>query len=284
VNCSAIPGELAESVLFGHLKGSFTGAAGDRKGCFELAQGGTLFLDEIGEMSGALQVKLLRVLEDGVVVPLGSSEGRKVQVQILAATNADLRQEVEARRFRQDLYFRLAMFVVEVPPLRERRDDIPLLVDHFVKTLSAEMGLPRPPVSTEARESLFEYDYPGNVRELRNIMERALMECEGEEIRLEHLHYFRPGPGRHSIAAADLTLPHGTPPSPPAELREPIDEEARLLAFVRARGPVTNTDCRELLKTDRHHASYLLRKMAESGQLHVEGHGRWAQYRLPQPS
>ena len=278
VNCSAIPGDLAESLLFGHLKGSFTGAATDRKGCFELAHEGTLFLDEIGEMPAPLQVKLLRVLEDGEVIPLGGTKGRKVRAQVLAATNADLRREMEAGRFREDLYFRLAMFVVEVPPLRERREDIPLLVDHFARILSEEMGLPKPPVSPEAGRSLIEYDYPGNIRELRNILERALMESEGEEIRAEHLHYFRPGRGggQEAVGGNGAALAGGLP-----EPAEAVGEEAQVLALIRERGVTTNGECRELLKTDRHHASYLLRKMAENGRLRVEGHGRWAQYRLP---
>ena len=140
VNCAAIPGELVESMLFGHLRGSFTGADADRIGYFEMAHGGTLFLDEIGDMQPELQSKLLRVLEDGQVWGVGASEGRAVDVRVLAATNANLQERIDTSAFRQDLYFRLARFTVTAPPLRERREDIPLLAQHFLQLFSAEMG------------------------------------------------------------------------------------------------------------------------------------------------
>lgn len=187
VNCVAIPAELAESMLFGHLKGAFTGATADRKGYFELAHGGTLFLDEIGDMPASLQVKLLRVLEDGCVTPIGASQPRKVDVRIIAATNADLDSRIAAGTFRQDLYFRLARYVVATPPLRERREDVPLLATHFLRLFAAEMGLKAPPFSGEALEALQRHDYPGNVRELKNVIERALIESGGDLIRPEHL-------------------------------------------------------------------------------------------------
>ena len=136
VNCVAIPADLAESILFGHVKGAFTGALADRKGCFELADGGTLFLDEIGDMPVGLQVKLLRVLEDGCITPVGQAESRKVDVRVIAATNADLETRIAAGSFRQDLFFRLARYTVTTPPLRERIEDVPLLAEHYLKSFA----------------------------------------------------------------------------------------------------------------------------------------------------
>ena len=189
VNCSAIPADLAESSFFGHVRGAFTGATTDRKGYFELADGGTLFLDEIGEMPFELQVKLLRVLEDGSFIPLGGTGEKHVNVRILAATNADLQAKIAEGRFRKDLYFRLVAFTVTAPPLRERRTDIPLLVRHFLKMFATEMAIETPVLSDEALSVLKTYAFPGNVRELKNIIERALIESGGGEIRPEHLHF-----------------------------------------------------------------------------------------------
>jgi DNA-binding NtrC family response regulator len=191
VNCVAIPADLAESTLFGHVKGAFTGATSDRKGCFELAHGGTLFLDEMGDMPAALQVKLLRVLEDGWVTAVGSSEPRRVDVRVVAATNADLEARMAAGSFRQDLYFRLARFTVRMPPLRERLEDLPALAAHFMGMFSSEMGLREPRLTSEAVLALGSYAYPGNVRELRNLLERALIESGGEPIEPRHLHFLR---------------------------------------------------------------------------------------------
>lgn len=188
VNCVAIPAELAESILFGHVKGSFTGATADRKGCFELAHGGTLFLDEIGDMPATLQVKLLRVLEDGCVMPVGAAEPRKVDVRVIAATNADLDARIAAGSFRQDLYFRLARYLVATAPLRERIEDVPTLAEHFLRKFALEMNLPIPTLSREALEVLKQYNFPGNVRELKNIIERALIESGGETIQAAHLY------------------------------------------------------------------------------------------------
>ncbi|OGG44216.1 MAG: hypothetical protein A3F84_09455 [Candidatus Handelsmanbacteria bacterium RIFCSPLOWO2_12_FULL_64_10] len=157
--------------------------------------GGTLFLDEVGEMPVDVQVKLLRVLEDGQVMPLGARQGRSVDVRILAATNADLRDRMGAGAFRQDLYFRLARFTVYVPPLRERKEDIPLLTEHFLRLFSVEMGRETPGLSQGMLEALDAYDFPGNVRELKNMMERALLECNGaDEIGPHHLQFLRPSP------------------------------------------------------------------------------------------
>jgi DNA-binding NtrC family response regulator len=188
----AIPGELAESMLFGHVKGAFTGATADRKGYFELAHGGAIFLDEIGDMPVSLQVKLLRVLEDGRVTPVGAAESIKVDVRVIAATNADLASRIAAGSFRQDLYFRLARYSVSTPPLRERLDDVPVLVAHFLHLFATEMGRQPPPISAEALTVLQRYEFPGNVRELKNIIERALIDCGTETIERRHLHLLSP--------------------------------------------------------------------------------------------
>jgi two-component system nitrogen regulation response regulator NtrX len=175
VNCAAIPGELIESELFGHIKGSFTGAVADRAGKFELADGGTLFLDEIGDMSLAAQAKVLRVLEDGVVTRIGGAKPRAVDVRVIAATNKHLENEIAEGRFRQDLYYRLNVVPVTVPPLRDRREDIPALVQHFVNLLTQREGMAPRSMAPDAMERLTTYDWPGNVRELRNTVERLLI-------------------------------------------------------------------------------------------------------------
>jgi len=188
VNCSAIAGDLADSLLFGHVKGAFTGANEDRAGYFLSADGGTLFLDEIGDMPLDLQAKLLRVLEERAVVPVGGTKEKAVNVRVLAATHVDLEQRVRERQFRQDLYFRLAGFPVQVPPLRDREEDIPLLARHFVEIFAGEMGIHTPPIDEAALSDLVNYAWPGNVRELKNAMERALIESGGEAIGRAYLH------------------------------------------------------------------------------------------------
>jgi len=181
VNCAAIPSELIESELFGHMKGSFTGAISDRAGKFEQADGGTLFLDEIGDMSLAAQAKVLRVLQDGVVTRIGGSKPTQVDVRVLAATNKRLEEEIAEGRFREDLYYRLNVVPINVPPLRERREDIPLLVVHFLNQLTEEGVAPRA-MASEATERLQQLDWPGNVRELRNTIERLLILSAGPRI------------------------------------------------------------------------------------------------------
>ncbi|MBI1987273.1 MAG: sigma 54-interacting transcriptional regulator [Nitrospinae bacterium] len=173
-NCGALPESLLESELFGHKKGSFTGAMADKKGLFEVAHEGTIFLDEIGETSPAMQVRLLRVLEDGELRSVGETYSRTVDVRVVAATNRDLKKEVEAGRFREDLYYRLHVFPITLPPLRERRDDIPLLAHHFLKKYVQRMSKQIPGFSPEALNALQNYPFPGNVRELENEIERAV--------------------------------------------------------------------------------------------------------------
>ena len=200
VNCAAVPAELVESMLFGHVRGAFTGADSDRAGYFEMAHEGTLFLDEIGDMPLELQGKLLRVLEDGEVWRIGAKEGRTVDVRVLAATNVDVQKRIQEGSFRQDLYFRLARFTVTAPSLRERREDIPLLAEHFVRLFCVEMGREVSELSSEVLEKLTGYDFPGNVRELKNVIERALIESGGEGIRPHHLHFL---PGRGGGVSTD---------------------------------------------------------------------------------
>jgi len=185
VNCAAIPSELIESELFGHMKGSFTGAVADRAGKFEQAHGGTLFLDEIGDMSLAAQAKVLRVLQDGVVTRIGGSKPIQVDVRVLAATNKDVESEISAGRFREDLFYRLNVVPIHVPPLRERREDIPLLIRHFIAQLAGPGGLAPRAMSDDAVTRLSQLEWPGNVRELRNTIERLLILSGGPRITAE---------------------------------------------------------------------------------------------------
>ncbi len=178
VNCAAIPSELIESELFGHKKGSFTGAIADRPGKFELAHGGTLFLDEIGDMSLDAQAKVLRALQENKITRVGDSKEIKVDVRVIAATNKDLRKEIDAGRFREDLYHRLAVIVVPVPSLNERREDIPLLIEHFNRRISEDYGHPPKQFSPEAIRALQDYNWTGNIRELANVVERLHILCD----------------------------------------------------------------------------------------------------------
>ena len=199
VNCAAIPGELIESELFGHVKGSFTGAVTDRAGKFELADGGTLFLDEIGDMSAAAQAKVLRVLEEGVVTRIGGSRPMAVDVRVLAATNKQLDDEIEAGRFREDLFYRLNVVPIEVPPLRNRTDDIPDLVEHFVARLAARGGMPSRRFLPDAIRALQARSWPGNIRELRNAIERLLILAPRREIVAEDVDRLLPDGGRAGL-------------------------------------------------------------------------------------
>src|SRR5471032_123588 len=196
VNCGAIPEGLIESELFGNTKGAFTGAQGSRSGLFQAASGGTLFLDEIGELPLALQVKLLRAVQERRVRAVGADEDEEVDVRLIAATNRDLAAEVKAQRFREDLYYRLNVIQLRVPPLRERREDVVLLADHFLRRFEAEHGRGRLDLSREAKRRLDAYDFPGNVRELENLIERAVTLSDGPEVTLDAL----PGPLRPAVA------------------------------------------------------------------------------------
>jgi DNA-binding NtrC family response regulator len=187
VNCAAIPETLLESEIFGHEKGAFTGALERRPGCFELAHEGTIFLDEIAEMAPGTQAKFLRILEDGVVRRLGAKTEIKVDARVIAATNQDPVEAMRAERFREDLYYRLNVVTIQLPPLRERREDIPLLIQAFVEEFGAKYDKRIVSVDEAARQTLMAHAWPGNIRELRNTIERAAIVCDGELIRLEHL-------------------------------------------------------------------------------------------------
>lgn len=202
VNCAAIPGDLAESLFFGHVKGAFSGAHENRKGYFEMADGGTLFLDEIGDMPLNLQAKLLRTLEDGSFMPVGATAERRADVRILAATNVDLKERIDRGAFRKDLYFRVTGYDIELKPLRERREDVELFIAHFLKRFAGELKLDAPALSVDAQTALQDYDYPGNIRELKSIIERALIESGGKTIEEHHLHLLNERTLVHSVVSS----------------------------------------------------------------------------------
>ena len=305
LNCSAVPSELAESTLFGHLKGAFTGANTSRKGYFELASGGTLFLDEIEDMPIELQAKFLRVIEDGCVMPVGGTSEKHVDVRIIAATNQNLQEKIAQNSFRKDLFFRLTRFTVTVPPLRERKEDIPLLVNHFLKMFATEMGIEHPTINPEAMKALRAYHFPGNVRELKNIIEHALIKSGGSAIQPEHLHFIEVIPPVAELAVAELARVRGVRGADERSMdieelealvieraqprnadsdgqngSPPTTDEENILAYIRQHGSITNSKCRDLLSVSYNRASYLLRKMHQYGLLVREGEQRWARYRL----
>jgi two-component system nitrogen regulation response regulator NtrX len=262
VNCAAIPEELIESELFGHVRGAFTGAHASRKGKFELADGGTLFLDEIGDMSLKTQAKVLRALQEQRIEPVGGTRSVTVDVRVIAATNKDLEEEIRAEKFRDDLYFRLNVIPFRVPPLRERREDIPRLARHFVEVLSAEHGRRPKPLSAELVEVLARLPWPGNVRELRNIIERLVIMTADEQIEARHLpaSLLEALPGARAAAAvaaegtaAALTL---------AEAREEFERQFILRRYRECGGNMSRTA--EALGVER---SNLYRKMKAFGLL-----------------
>jgi DNA-binding NtrC family response regulator len=210
VNCAAIPDTLVESELFGHEKGAFTGAETSRQGKFEIADGGTLFLDEIGDMRLESQAKLLRVLQDGVVERVGSAKQRKVNVRVIAATNQDLRALVDAGQFREDLYFRLDVLPIQLPPLRERLEDLPLLVQHFREKIAQRLGRPAPSIAPGAVGVMRRYRWPGNVRELENTLEQVIILSEGDAVSVDDLptklHDSSPQTGDFSLPANGLVM------------------------------------------------------------------------------
>jgi anaerobic nitric oxide reductase transcription regulator len=227
VNCAALPESLAESELFGHVRGSFTGAVDHRAGKFEIANGGTLFLDEIGELPLSIQPKLLRVLQSGEVQRVGSDKTLRVDVRVIAATNRDLAAEVTAGRFRSDLFYRLSVYPVRVPPLRERGDDIPLLTGHFLDIAQERLGIEHLRISVDARKALREHSWPGNVRELEHTLLRAALRAsEGrpsDTVVIEAMHLDLP-----ASASVTPTPSLGTP-SQPQPLREAVDSFTRNL-------------------------------------------------------
>jgi two-component system, NtrC family, nitrogen regulation response regulator NtrX len=253
VNCAAIPEELIESELFGHMKGAFTGATSDRRGKFELADGGTLFLDEIGDMSVKTQAKVLRALQEQVVEPVGGTSSVRVDVRVIAATNKDLPTEIRAGRFREDLYFRLNVIPIFVPPLRDRDQDIPLLAEHFMAELAREYGRRPKRLDPGAAAGLRGYRWPGNVRELRNVIERLMIMVPGEVISLGDLAFLEGG----AIAAAEQP---GAPALTLHDAREKFEREYILRALAAQHGNISRTA--DALGVER---SNLYRKMKAFG-------------------
>jgi two-component system, NtrC family, nitrogen regulation response regulator NtrX len=253
VNCAAIPEELIESELFGHMKGAFTGAVADRRGKFELADGGTLFLDEIGDMSLKTQAKVLRALQEQIVEPVGGTSSVKVDVRVIAATNKDLPTEIRAGRFREDLYFRLNVIPIFVPPLRDRDSDIPLLAEHFMAEFAREYGRRPKRLDPGAASGLRSYRWPGNVRELRNVIERLMIMVPGDTIAIGDLAFLESG----GVAAADQP---GTPALPLHEARERFERDYILRALAAQNGNISRTA--DALGVER---SNLYRKMRAFG-------------------
>jgi two-component system nitrogen regulation response regulator NtrX len=255
VNCAAIPEELIESELFGHVRGAFTGAVADRRGKFEVAHGGTIFLDEIGDMSLKTQAKVLRVLQEQVMEAVGGSSRIKVDARVLAATNKDLTAEIRGGRFREDLYFRLNVVPIFVPPLRDRQEDIQLLADHFMAMLAREYGRRPKTFETDAVVAFSQYAWPGNVRELRNVVERLMIMVPGDRISSRDLTFLGQSPG----PAME------TPAKPPTtaslhDARDQFEREYILRAMAAQQGNMSRTA--EALGIER---SNLYRKMRNFG-------------------
>ena len=255
VNCAAIPEDLIESELFGHVRGAFTGAVADRRGKFELAHGGTIFLDEIGDMSLKTQAKVLRVLQEQVMEPVGGSNRITVDARVLAATNKDLTTEIRGGRFREDLYFRLNVVPIFVPALRDRQEDIPLLADHFMAMLAREYGRRPKTFETDASVALRQYSWPGNVRELHNVVERLMIMVPGDRISSRDLSFL------DQALIADA--PPSAPPASTAPLHEARDRFERdyiLKALAAQQGNISRTA--DVLGIER---SNLYRKMRSFG-------------------
>jgi DNA-binding NtrC family response regulator len=249
-DCGAVPRELIESALFGHVRGAFTGAHADRRGAFAEADGGTLFLDEIGELALEMQPALLRALDKRMIRPVGSTTYQNVSVRVVAATNRELRAEVAAKRFREDLYYRLAVFRIAVPPLRERSSDVPLLVRHFVQSFAGMRGLR---VSAEDLDRLQRHPWPGNVRELRNVLERACAIAHGETLDFEDFFGGKETPG------PDLVLPLHLPfKEAKAQVVDRFERE--YLAALLARHEGNLSAAARAAALDRKHLRELLRK------------------------
>jgi two-component system NtrC family response regulator len=252
VNCAALPETLLESELFGHERGAFTGAVATRRGRFEVAHGGTLLLDEIGDLPAHLQVRLLRVLQEREIERVGASHPHAVDVRVLAATHRDLEDLVRQERFRDDLYYRLNVVTITVPPLRARRDDIPVLLDHFVRKFAQANGRVFRGMTKEAREALLRYDYPGNVRELENLVERAVVLTRDDVIGLADLPLTLQAPAPE--AGRDRTLPAAV---------EGL--ERRMIGEALARGGSVQTRAAEILGISERVLRYKLRKYGLAG-------------------
>jgi two-component system response regulator PilR (NtrC family) len=264
VNCGAIPETLLESELFGHVRGSFTGANTDKVGLFEAAHNGTLLLDEVAELPIPMQVKLLRVLQERKVKPVGGVAEREIDVRIVAATNRDLETEVEKGTFRQDLFYRLNVIQVRLPPLRERREDIALLVEHFVRKFSAEHGRAVAGLEPEAMSVLMAYHYPGNVRELENLIERAVTLAPHDRVTLDAL------PSLRGLAARDLTIQPAAAPNLPEQglnLESVVEDfERGIIIKALERTDGNRTEAARLLGVTFRSLRYRLSKLGISGE------------------
>jgi two-component system nitrogen regulation response regulator NtrX len=255
VNCAAIPEELIESELFGHVRGAFTGAVADRRGKFEVADGGTIFLDEIGDMSLKTQAKVLRVLQEQTMEPVGGTQRIKVDARVLAATNKDLQAEIRGGRFREDLYFRLNVIPIFVPPLRDRQEDIPMLADHFMAEFAREYGRRAKGFEAGARAVIQHYPWPGNVRELRNVIERLMIMVPGDVISAADLSFLDPT-GLTRPAAPDTPGERQTL----HEARDQFERDLILRTLAEQQGNMSRTA--EVLGVER---SNLYRKMKAFG-------------------
>ena len=229
VNCGAVPTTLWESAFFGHVRGAFTGATEDHKGHLESAEGGTLFLDEVGEMLIENQVKLLRVLQDGVVMPVGATQGKKMDIRVIAATNVGLSAKTDAKLFRSDLYHRLTGMIIGILPLREREEDIPPIAEYYLNAFAAEMGV-TPSLTPEAVAALETYDFPGNVRELMNIIENALIVSEGAAIQPKHLRFRSPDAEVLAPSVTEIDEANPLPPVVEVMLAEQVQIRRALAA------------------------------------------------------
>lgn len=284
VNCSALPETLLESELFGHERGAFTGAYSQRKGRFELSHGGTLFLDEVGDMSPALQVKLLRVLQEMTFERVGGNRTLQVDARLLTASNRDLLREVGKGHFREDLYYRLNVVHIEVPPLRERRDDIPLLVNHFLQKVAEANEVPVKRMQPEALKYLYHHDWSGNVRELENVVERAVILSDHEEIRPQDL---------------PEEIRQRRDPTPPKDGSQDADSEPQMVGegeylpylglnqrqvkainFIKKNGFITNKYYTQINSVMKTHAVTELTQMVEQGLIKRIGQGRGVRYVL----
>ncbi len=230
LNCGAIPFELAESIFFGHVRGAFTGAIADETGYFERANGGTLFLDEVGDMPIETQVKLLRALGESVITPIGATKSKKVDSRVIAATNAGLSAKVDAELFRSDLYYRLTGMIIWIPPLRDRTEDILPIAEYYLSEFAAAMRVPNPSLAPEAVAALETYDFPGNVRELMNIIENALIVSEGAAIQPEHLRFWSPDAEVLTPPVTEIDEANPLPPVVEAMLAEQVQIRRALAA------------------------------------------------------
>ncbi|MCB2228743.1 MAG: sigma-54 dependent transcriptional regulator [Desulfarculaceae bacterium] len=272
VNCGAIPGELLESELFGHEKGAFTGAVRTRVGRFELAQGGTIFLDEIGDMPPLLQVKILRVLQEHAFERVGGTRTIEVDLRVLAATNQDLAARVKSGDFREDLFYRLNVVPIEVPPLRERKSDIPLLCDFFLERLAKHKGLELKELAPEVRERLLRYAWPGNVRELENLLERMVVLAEGEVIGPDALPPKLDGETMPPEAGADGEVHALELPPEGLDLKATLEQlEARLIAQALEKADGVKAQAATLLGLNR---TTLVQKLKKLGEVRYRGGDR----------